>query len=120
MHSKGRRNVLISPQIGVPYAVFFFNCPKEIARNRVTHRSLPHRGDDESLFERRYTEFCLNNPAVIEYYRERQLLIEVRESRHRQGSADNLQIDTSGPTSVSYQRFLEALQSSGIVERGFS
>ncbi|KIX06956.1 uncharacterized protein Z518_04932 [Rhinocladiella mackenziei CBS 650.93] len=89
--------------IGLPYAVFFFNCSKEIAQHRVMHRSLPYREHDEDLFERRYAEFCHNNPAVIQYFRDKEILIEV---------------DTSGSTPESYRLLLEALQSRGIVQGG--
>lgn len=64
-------------QTGPPCAVFFFNCPKDIARHRVMYRLLPGRDQDETVFERRYAEFCLNNPGIVEYYQDKQLLIEV-------------------------------------------
>lgn len=56
-----------------------FSCPEGIARDRVAGRSLPHRDNDSNLFEKRYADFSINHPAVVEYYREKQLVTEVTE-----------------------------------------
>ncbi len=65
-------------QTGTPCAVFYFNCPQETARYRVTHRQLLGRDRDEALFDRRYAEFRLKNPAIESYYRDLGLLTEAR------------------------------------------
>lgn len=65
-------------QTGSPPAVLFFNCPGDIARQRVLHRLLPSRDQGGAVFESRYAEFCLNNPDIVKYFQDEQLLIEVR------------------------------------------
>jgi len=61
-----------------PILVLFFNCPKEIAKQRYLTRSLEGReADDEAMFEKRYKEYVQENEEIAREYRERGLLVEV-------------------------------------------
>jgi adenylate kinase family enzyme len=69
---------LIVIQTGKPDLVLFFECPKQLAKVRVLTRNLGNRIDDEDMFETRYTEYCTNNPKIVEYYRKMKILLQVR------------------------------------------
>ena len=65
-------------QLGTPDLVFFFDCKKSTALERYLTRKLEGRLDDtEQMFHRRYNEFERCNPAVVEYYYRRGLLLHV-------------------------------------------
>jgi adenylate kinase family enzyme len=58
--------------------VLLFNCNEDEAGTRFATRQIPGRdGDDSTLFDRRYLEYCRNNPEIVEYYRNKGILIEV-------------------------------------------
>lgn len=59
---------LTSSQLGAPEQVVFMDCPKDTARVRVLTRGDTSRVDDEELFERRFTEFSNNSPAILAYF----------------------------------------------------
>jgi adenylate kinase family enzyme len=61
----------------LPTFVLFFNCPQAISRERVLNRKVEGRNDTEQMFEKRYAEFAVENPAIVAYYRGKGQLIEV-------------------------------------------
>jgi len=61
-----------------PILVLFFNCPKEIAKQRYLTRRLKGReADDEAMFEKRYAEYVRENEDILREYQGRGLLVEV-------------------------------------------
>lgn len=69
--------IVTSEQIGLPDRVICFECPKEIARDRVLMRKDTSRVDNEEIFERRYTQFCSDNPAIVARYEAEGKLVRV-------------------------------------------
>jgi len=64
--------------VAEPILVLFFNCPKEIAKQRYLTRNLEGReADDEAMFEKRYKEYVQENEEIVREYQERGLLVEV-------------------------------------------
>lgn len=62
--------------------VLFFNCPKQIAKQRYLTRKLKGReSDDETLFEKRYEEYVRENEDIVCYYRQLGILVEIDTSR---------------------------------------
>lgn len=71
--------------------VLFFNCPKEIAKQRYLTRNLEGReADDEAMFEKRYEEYVQENEGIVREYRERELLVEVDTSKETEESWEKL------------------------------
>jgi adenylate kinase family enzyme len=65
-------------EVGTPVLVISIRCPKEIAKQRYLNRRLPDRlGDDAEMFEKRFDEFDVNNPAIVDHYRAAGTLEEV-------------------------------------------
>ncbi|RMZ77156.1 hypothetical protein DV737_g4495, partial [Chaetothyriales sp. CBS 132003] len=61
-----------------PILVLFFNCAKEIAKQRYLTRNLAGReADDEAMFEKRYEEFVRENDDLVREYRQQGLLVEI-------------------------------------------
>ena len=59
--------------------VVFCDCPKSIAKERYLSRKLPGRlEDDEALFNTRYQEYEELNPEVVEHFKRKGTLLEVR------------------------------------------
>ncbi|KAK0666901.1 adenylate kinase-domain-containing protein [Cercophora samala] len=84
---------------GPPNMVLFFDCPEDLARERVLSRQLGRAGDTIEVFNQRHLEFRELNPPVLSYY----------------GSAPTVKtitIDTSGPTDESYVALQTALSGS--------
>ncbi|OAL46253.1 P-loop containing nucleoside triphosphate hydrolase protein [Pyrenochaeta sp. DS3sAY3a] len=78
-----------------PDLVLLFDCDGDEAKTRFTTRQIPGReGDDSTVFDRRYAEYCRNNPEIVEHYRSKGILVEV---------------DTSKETHVSFGNLLDAL-----------
>ncbi|KAK2745550.1 cytidine monophosphate (UMP-CMP) kinase 1, cytosolic [Myotisia sp. PD_48] len=60
----------------------FCDCPKAMVKMRYINRKLPGRlEDDEALFNARYREYEELNPAVIDYFRNEDMLIQHGEAR---------------------------------------
>jgi len=55
-------------QIGVPDQVLFFDCPEEVARDRVLTRRHGGRMDTAEVFDKRYKEFVTNNPMILRHF----------------------------------------------------
>lgn len=68
---------LTSQQIGIPDRVICFECPEEIARDRVLTRNDASRVDNDEIFGRRYAQFCSDNPAIVTHYEVEGKLIRV-------------------------------------------
>jgi len=74
-----------------PILVLFFNCPKEIAKQRYLTRSLEGReADNEVMFEKRYEEYVQENKDIVREYQERGLLVEVDTSKRTEESWEKL------------------------------
>ncbi|KAN0098375.1 P-loop containing nucleoside triphosphate hydrolase protein [Hyaloscypha variabilis] len=74
-----------------PILVLFFNCPKEIAKQRYLTRKLEGReADDEAKFEKRYDKYLQDNTDLVREYRERGLLLEVDTSKGASESWERL------------------------------
>lgn len=88
----------------MPAFVLFFNCPETTARGRVLRRNVEGRNDTLDIFEKRYAEFASENPAIVEYYRRKGLLLEVcsPHSWLTQTVANRHKIDTSTDTQTSF------------------
>ncbi|KFY03038.1 hypothetical protein V490_00332 [Pseudogymnoascus sp. VKM F-3557] len=70
--------MLNSKQFAKPELVLFFNCPKEVARQRYLTRNLEGREtDDEAMFEKRYQEYVQENEPIISQYAGKGLLLEI-------------------------------------------
>ena len=54
-----------------------FDCPQEIAEERVVTRRLNREGDDHETFRRRYKEFTELNPALLQYYGDKGIVVKV-------------------------------------------
>ncbi|KAH8803479.1 P-loop containing nucleoside triphosphate hydrolase protein [Xylogone sp. PMI_703] len=77
--------------IGEPILVLYFNCPKEIAKQRYLTRNLKGReADDEPMFEKRCAEYMGRNKDIISGYRERRLLIEINTGEALEESWERL------------------------------
>ena len=73
--------------MGSPALVISICCPKETAKQGYLSRKLPDRLDDDAqMFEKRFDEFDVNNPAIVDYYRAAGTLEEVFETTYAQGS----------------------------------
>lgn len=80
-----------SKQFAKPELVLFFNCPKEIARQRYLTRNLEGREtDDEAMFEKRYQEYVKQNGAIISQYAGRGLLLEIGTGMGAEESREEL------------------------------
>ncbi|OJD27055.1 hypothetical protein ACJ73_01561 [Blastomyces percursus] len=61
-----------------PILVLLFECPKHIAKQRHLTRDLEGReADDEAMFEKRYSEYVLENDGIVSAYKQRGLLVGV-------------------------------------------
>jgi len=68
-----------------PCLVLFFNCTKEVAKQRFLARNVQGREtDDEALFEMRYEEYVLENEHIEREYRERGVLVEIDVGQTRE------------------------------------
>ncbi|PYI02591.1 P-loop containing nucleoside triphosphate hydrolase protein [Aspergillus sclerotiicarbonarius CBS 121057] len=90
--------VPVEEAIGSPDLVLFFNCPGKIAKERFLTRKISGRVDDGETFDKRYRQYVEENARIVEYYRNRGLLVEV---------------DTSGDVDVSYGKLVEGLRGRG-------
>ncbi|KFY26710.1 hypothetical protein V493_03911 [Pseudogymnoascus sp. VKM F-4281 (FW-2241)] len=71
--------------------VLFFNCPKEVAKQRYLTRNLEGREtDDEAVFEKRYEEYVQENGVIISQYAGRGLLLEISTSMAAEQSREEL------------------------------
>lgn len=71
-------------QFGEPHIVLFFQCPRDLAKERVLSRNQGRQGDNSQGFDKRYREYLNLNPAILDYYgstRGKDILIEVRASQ---------------------------------------
>ncbi|PVH91016.1 P-loop containing nucleoside triphosphate hydrolase protein, partial [Periconia macrospinosa] len=74
---------MVSPIIGSPVLVLFFDCPEEVAKKRFLTRKLVGReADDDWTFRKRYQEFTKLNPSIVEYYRTRGVLLAVGRTNY--------------------------------------
>ncbi|KOS20566.1 Uridylate kinase [Escovopsis weberi] len=64
---------------GDPLVVLFFDCPEELAEDRVVHRVANRAGDDRETFRRRYGEFLQWNPPICEYYGKKGKVLSVSD-----------------------------------------
>lgn len=82
-----------------PAMVLFFNCPREIARDRVLSRNDPTRSlDTPEVFDKRYAEFERENPAILEHF--------------AKAGKEVVVVDTSGATDKSWTQLMEHLDKS--------
>ncbi|KAK4232454.1 P-loop containing nucleoside triphosphate hydrolase protein [Podospora fimiseda] len=81
-------------RFGPPNLVLFFDCPEDIARERVITRVAGRAGDTLEVFQKRYREFGELNPPIMSYYREA------------------IVTDTTGSTEESYRVLQSALDGS--------
>jgi len=86
----------VEAEFGSPELVLFFDCPKEIAEERVIARRVGRPGDDRETFRKRYKEFMELNPPILKHYDAQGRLIR---------------IDTSGDVEASYADLVSALRS---------
>ncbi|KAK0626072.1 P-loop containing nucleoside triphosphate hydrolase protein [Immersiella caudata] len=84
---------------GAPDLVLFFDCPKDIARDRVITRRVGRAGDTLEVFNKRHQEFRELNPSILAYY---------------SGKSDGktIVVDTSRSTAESYRALGTALKNS--------
>ncbi|KAL6890423.1 adenylate kinase domain-containing protein [Trichoderma evansii] len=61
----------------LPTLVLFFNCPKNLAENRVVNRNHGREGDNIETFRKRYAEFMKLNPPLVHHYEQMGKLITV-------------------------------------------
>lgn len=64
--------------------MLFFNCPRDLARERVLNRNLGRAGDNSEVFERRYKGYLELNPDILDHYggtRGKDKLVEVGYSQ---------------------------------------
>ena len=67
-------------QFGPARLVLFFQCPRDLAKERVVNRKQGRQGDNTKVFDKRYKEYLELNPAVLDYYgstRGKGILVEV-------------------------------------------
>jgi UMP-CMP kinase len=67
-------------QFAEPHLALFFQCPWELAKERVVNRREGREGDNSECFDKRYKEYIDENPAILNYYgsvRGKDKLIEV-------------------------------------------
>ena len=80
---------------GAPYSVLYFECPRDIAKDRYMSRSLAGRDDDPMNFDKRYEEFSRMNGRVIGEYERRKVLYKVsnlpRQTYTAEQCADRLE-----------------------------
>ena len=94
-----------------PTLVLFFDCGREVARERYLTRALAGRDDSEEIFTRRYEEFIRLNPPVIERYADKGILLTVIfVQRNKRRQLTIKQVDTSTDTSSSYQELLRVVR----------
>ncbi|KAI9034897.1 P-loop containing nucleoside triphosphate hydrolase protein [Aspergillus affinis] len=86
----------IESAVGLPDLVLFFDCPEDLAKQRVLTRNIPGRVGDVESFDARYKHYAEENEKIIQRYKEKGLL---------------LTIDTSGDVESSYANLLQALRS---------
>ncbi|PWY65673.1 P-loop containing nucleoside triphosphate hydrolase protein, partial [Aspergillus sclerotioniger CBS 115572] len=67
----------VEEAIGSPDLVLFFNCPREVAKERFRTRNIPGRVDDGETFDQRYSHYVAENERVLGHYGRRGLLVEV-------------------------------------------
>ncbi|KAF2423573.1 hypothetical protein EJ08DRAFT_576795, partial [Tothia fuscella] len=76
--------------------VLLFHCLESIRLQRyLTRQAVGREGDDEALFQRRLAKYMRLSPSIIEYYRERVLLVD---------------FDSSTATDISYRRLIRLLK----------
>jgi len=78
-----------------PLLTLFFNCPEELAEERVICRREDRDGDNRETFRKRYAEFLVLNPPLLHHYGK---------------SGGLITTDTSGDTNSSYKKLLDMLQ----------
>ncbi|KAK3392297.1 adenylate kinase-domain-containing protein [Sordaria brevicollis] len=84
---------------GTPKLVLFFDCPEDLARERVITRAAGRAGDTLEVFNKRYREFGELNPPILTYY-------------GNPNDGKTIVINTSRSTGESYQALRTALDSS--------
>lgn len=60
-----------------PHLVLFFDCPREIAKERYLVRALAGRDSNPEVFARRYEEFAQSNRLLVQEYAGRGVLLAV-------------------------------------------
>ncbi|OBT71263.1 hypothetical protein VF21_09929 [Pseudogymnoascus sp. 05NY08] len=92
LRGRRKRGILVDgKQFAKPELVLFFNCPKEVARQRYLTRNLEGREtDDEAMFEKRYQEYVKENGAIISQYAGRGLLLEIGTGMGAEESREEL------------------------------
>ncbi|KAK4241986.1 hypothetical protein C8A03DRAFT_11839 [Achaetomium macrosporum] len=83
---------------GEPQLVLLFQCPQEVAKDRVVNRKEGRPADTSEVFDKRYKEYSELNPAIVRHYGK------------SQGKDKLVEVDTSGVTDVSWEKLLKALQ----------
>jgi UMP-CMP kinase len=53
-------------QFGAPHLVLFFQCPKDVAKERVVSRG--REGDTSEGFDKRHREYLNNISDILDYY----------------------------------------------------
>ncbi|AEO67145.1 uncharacterized protein THITE_2046475, partial [Thermothielavioides terrestris NRRL 8126] len=53
---------------GEPRLVLFFQCPRQLAKERVLGRKEGRPGDTSEVFDKRYKEYLELNPPILDYY----------------------------------------------------
>ena len=108
--------------------VFFFDCPENLARERVVTRKEGREGDNLQAFEKRYKEFSALNPPILKYFQDQNKILVVGISSYRLSCVFDMidtdlisgtthpcaseQIDTSGELPVSLHKLHETLAAS--------
>ncbi|PQE33421.1 uridylate kinase protein [Rutstroemia sp. NJR-2017a WRK4] len=71
--------------------VLYFDCDRKIALHRYLTRKLEGRlNDNEEIFHRRHEEFERLNPAILDYYRDLGVLIDINANEETRVSYQNL------------------------------
>ncbi|KAK3903282.1 hypothetical protein C8A05DRAFT_43445 [Staphylotrichum tortipilum] len=81
---------------GEPALVLFFQCPREVACQRVVNRA-GRPADNSEGFGKRYKEYLELNPDVLDHY------------GSTRGKDKLVEVNTSGATETSYAMLLAAL-----------
>ncbi|KAJ9654437.1 hypothetical protein H2198_006517 [Neophaeococcomyces mojaviensis] len=90
----------IQDTIGVPNQVVLLDCAKDIAKERVLRRNDTTRTENEEIFERRFAEYCTNNPDIIARFEAEGKLTRVDTKYAEEVSFAHLLAALEGPDSV--------------------
>jgi adenylate kinase family enzyme len=66
-------------QFGAPHLVLFFQCPKDVVKDRVVRRG--REGDTSETFDKRYEQYLKLTPPILAHYSSNDKLVEA--SVHR-------------------------------------